>query len=266
MTLRFCNKFSIMLAISLLLPNLISAAEPKIFQKKMVGKSGFFIGASGGMNVVTPNYGDSSYTVTYVTTKTDTAIFQLGNLSGDNEFGWAAGAKVGYKAFIGQRWGINTYVDYYYSRSTGTKRGNGSAPPRDYPIRAEYHTKRETHFGSVNVDVFYNRDRLGGFIGAGIGVQGYNFDSTITTRYVGSWPNVETAKYTKTTEINEPYKSALSIPLNLGITYDLSASNQVYVSARIPLFSYHYTYSSKGFAGGLTLKNYLLQIGYIVTF
>lgn len=268
MTLRIFNKISIMLLVSLLfVVSLSHAAEPKIFQKKMVGKSGFFIGLSGGGNIITPDYNNVTYVVKYANTqRNDIAIFQLGNLSGELEFGWAAGGKVGYKVFIGQRWGINTYVDYYYSKSSATKRGNGSAPPSDYPIRAEYTVSRQTHFGSVNVDIFYNKDRLGFFLGAGMGVQGYNFDSTISTRYVGSWPNSVGNRYTTIQKVDEPYTSGLSIPLNVGLTYDLSASNQIYFGARIPLFSYHYTYKTEGFTGSSSLKNYLLQVGYMVTF
>lgn len=245
--------------------NLANALDAHpMYENSVIAKSGFFLGVSGGGSIVTPDYSNTTYTTKFPYSAN--ASFNLNNMRPQIEGGWAVGAKIGYRLFIGQSWGFKAYMDYHFSESFATKKVDGIAPPDDFPAEATYRIIRNAHLIAANFDFFYHRDRLGGFIGLGLGYQGYSFNTSINTIYSGTGQNAAFTTYNDTIRVNEPFKGTFAMPLNIGVSYDLSMSNQLSLTAKIPLLSYNYTYSNTNFNGKSSLRNYLLVVEYSYTF
>lgn len=234
---------------------------------QIIANSGIFMGFSGGGIITAPDYGNTTYSTIFPTAKPkDTAKFSLKDLNPQLEFGWAVGAKLGYRTFLGQNWGIKTYIDYYYSRSNATKRYNGYSQTKNYPVETTYKIARESHLAAINLDLFYRRDRLGASMGVGLGYQKYKFDSSTSIKYNGSYPQGLLAKYSTAAEGKESFASVLAMPLNVALTYDLTTNDQLSINAKIPLLNYSYSYSDPSFEGTISLKNYLVFVEYSYTF
>lgn len=58
-------------------------------------------------------------------------------------------------------------------------------------------------------------------------------------------------------------KGGLAVPVNLGFTYNFNDKNQLLLGAKIPVLAYDYENKDGGTA---TLRTYIVQIGYNLTF
>lgn len=188
--------------------------------------SGLFVGVNAGVPITTPSY--SGFT----------GVKDSFPTSG---IGWAVGLDVGYKQALSENYGLKYYISYNYNQSKGSK-DNGLAGKVDADINQ--------HLITANVDYYFNfTPAFGAYIGIGVGYQQY--DPTWKTGMMS---------------ISAGAKGGLAVPVNLGLTYNLNDKNQLLLGAKIPLVAYDYESKSNPMSGTATLRTYIVQIGYNLTF
>ena len=190
--------------------------------------SGLFVGVNAGVPITTPSY--SGFT-------------GLKDNFPTSGIGWAVGLDVGYKQALSENYGLKYYISYNYNQSKGSK----DNPQPFGKVNADINQ----HLITANVDYYFNfTPAFGAYIGIGVGYQQYN-------------PTWKTAGMS----ISEGAKGGLAVPVNLGFTYNFNDKNQLLLGAKIPLVAYDYeSKSNPATQGTATLRTYIVQIGYNLTF
>lgn len=189
--------------------------------------SGLFVGVNAGVPITTPSY--SGFT----------GVKDSFPTSG---IGWAVGLDVGYKQALSENYGLKYYISYNYNQSKGSK---DNAQPLG-KVNADINQ----HLITANVDYYFNfTPTFGAYIGIGVGYQQYD----PTWKVMGQ-------------NISQGAKGGLAVPVNLGLTYNLNDKNQLLLGAKIPVLAYDYESKSQTIQGTATLRTYIVQIGYNLTF
>lgn len=190
--------------------------------------SGLFVGVNAGVPITTPSYSGFA------------GVKDNFPTSG---IGWAVGLDVGYKQALSENYGLKYYISYNYNQSKGSK-------DNPQPI-GKVNADINQHLITANVDYYFNfTPAFGAYIGIGVGYQQYN----------PTWK-------TTLSNISEGAKGGLAVPVNLGFTYNFNDKNQLLLGAKIPLVAYDYeSKSNPMMSGTATLRTYIVQIGYNLTF
>nr|QGT50522.1 hypothetical protein Helico5904_1940 [uncultured Helicobacter sp.] len=192
--------------------------------------SGLFVGINAGVPITTPTYGPALQTMKSLLPTTGT--------------GWAVGLDLGYRQALSNNMGLRYYLSYNYNQSKGSK-DNGLAGKAEADINQ--------HLITANIDYWVNFTRaFGAYIGIGVGYQQYN----PTWKIGGVVPMPTEAK------------GGLAVPLNVGLTYNFNDAHQILLGAKIPLlgFDYQITQPVIGDVKAATLRTYIVQVGYNLTF
>ena len=211
-------------------------------------KSGAFVGVNVGVPITTPEY-------------------KGGLRTGSEQFpnsgvGYALGVDLGYKQMFGEgMFGLRYYVDYYFSQSFGSKTTQIAPTSLDVTIDATI----SQHLVNANIDVLFNPlSWLGVYVGIGVGYQGYNPIYTITATQDATGATVGT------TEDHQPVRGGFSLPLNVGLNFNLGESHALNVGAKIPLVGYDYSIASFMNTpipdSSVGLRSYIIKVGYSYTF
>lgn len=188
--------------------------------------SGLFVGVNAGVPITTPSYSN------FVGITPD--MFPTSG------FGWGVGLDVGYKQAFSQSSGLKYYLSYFYSQSKGSK---------DNGIMGKMEADINQHSITANVDYWLNfTQAFGAYIGIGVGYQ--QFDPTWKMGPVSIAPGS---------------KGGLAVPVNIGLTYNFNDKNQILLGAKIPVLAYDYKNEGQ-YGGTATLRTYIVQIGYNLTF
>lgn len=207
--------------------------------------SGVFLGVNAGVPITTPTYGGG--------------LAVIKQALPSNGIGYAVGVDLGYKQALSKNMGLKYYLEYNYSKSKGKKEGSSIQLINkvDANITADLLT--------LNIDYYFNPvDLFGIYVGIGVGYQSFK----PTWDYVGMGNT--------TGSVGGKTKGGLAVPLNVGVTFNISDGNQILLGAKIPLVAYDYkTEIPAVFSGGaatsmapanVKLKNYIVQVGYNYTF
>ena len=207
-------------------------------------KSGAFVGVNVGVPITTPEY-------------------KGGLRTGSEQFpnsgvGYALGVDLGYKQMFGEgMFGLRYYVDYYFSQSFGSKTTQIAPTSLDVTIDATI----SQHLVNANIDVLFNPlSWLGVYVGIGVGYQGYNPIYTITATQDATGATVGT------TEDHQPVRGGFSLPLNVGLNFNLGESHTLNVGAKLGLIKYDYVSDAGMLSGTSTLNSYIIKVGYSYTF
>lgn len=199
--------------------------------------SGFFAGINAGVPITTPSYSGA-----------------LGNIKDalpETGIGYAAGIDLGYKQAISENYGLKYYLSYNYNQSYGDKSGGGEAFVTK--VKADIQSDLIT----ANVDFWYNFTKsFGAYLGVGVGYQSFK----------PTWKPTTQAGESK---LGGSQKGGIAVPLNAGITYNFNDAHQILLGAKIPLIAYDYktdVTSPLHGEGTSTLRTYIVQIGYNLTF
>ena len=190
--------------------------------------SGLFVGVNAGVPITTPSYSNFGQAV-------QTSWFPTSG------FGWGVGLDVGYKQALSQSSGLKYYLSYFYSQSKGSK---------DNGIMGNMEADINQHLITANVDYYFSfTPAFGAYIGIGVGYQ--QFDPTWKMNPVN---------------IAVGAKGGLAVPVNLGFTYNFNDKNQLLLGAKSPVLAYDYENKDPIYGGTATLRTYIVQIGYNLTF
>ena len=210
-------------------------------------KSGAFAGVNVGVPITTPEY-------------------KGGLRTGSEQFpnsgvGYALGVDLGYKQMFGEgMFGLRYYVDYYFSQSFGSKTTQIAPTSLDVTIDATI----SQHLVNANIDVLFNPlSWLGVYVGIGVGYQGFAPVYSVTS------PNPQNPQ-PATTTTDEGVKGGFSLPLNVGLNFNLGESHTLNVGAKIPLVGYDYSIASFMNTpipdSSVGLRSYIIKVGYSYTF
>ena len=210
-------------------------------------KSGAFVGINVGVPITTPEY-------------------KGGLRTGSEQFpnsgvGYALGVDLGYKQMFGEgMFGLRYYVDYYFSQSFGSKTTQIAPTSLDVTIDATI----SQHLVNANIDVLFNPlSWLGVYVGIGVGYQGFAPVYSVTS------PNPQNPQ-PATTTTDEGVKGGFSLPLNVGLNFNLGESHALNVGAKIPLVGYDYSIASFMNTpipdSSVGLRSYIIKVGYSYTF
>ena len=210
-------------------------------------KSGAFVGVNVGVPITTPEY-------------------KGGLRTGSEQFpnsgvGYALGVDLGYKQMFGEgMFGLRYYVDYYFSQSFGSKTTQIAPTSLDVTIDATI----SQHLVNANIDVLFNPlSWLGVYVGIGVGYQGFAPVYSVTS------PNPQNPQ-PATTTTDEGVKGGFSLPLNVGLNFNLGESHTLNVGAKIPLVGYDYSIASFMNTpipdSSVGLRSYIIKVGYSYTF
>ena len=206
-------------------------------------KSGAFVGVNVGVPITTPEY-------------------KGGLRTGSEQFpnsgvGYALGVDLGYKQMFGEgMFGLRYYVDYYFSQSFGSKTTQIAPTSLDVTIDAAI----SQHLVNANIDVLFNPlSWLGVYVGIGVGYQGFAPVYSVTS------PNPQNPQ-PATTTTDEGVKGGFSLPLNVGLNFNLGESHTLNVGAKLGLIKYDYVSDAGMLSGTSTLNSYIIKVGYSYTF
>ena len=211
-------------------------------------KSGAFVGVNVGVPITTASYSG--------------AIAAMQDYLPKSGVGYALGVDLGYKQMFGEgMFGLRYYVDYYFSQSFGSKTTQIAPTSLDVTIDATI----SQHLVNANIDVLFNPlSWLGVYVGIGVGYQGYNPIYTITATQDATGATVGT------TEDHQPVRGGFSLPLNVGLNFNLGESHTLNVGAKIPLVGYDYSIASFMNTpipdSSVGLRSYIIKVGYSYTF
>lgn len=191
--------------------------------------SGLFVGVNAGVPITTPSY---------------SGFMGMKDKFPTSGIGWAVGLDVGYKQALSENYGLKYYISYNYNQSKGSK-DNGLLGG------GKFDADINQHLITANVDYYFNfTPAFGAYIGIGVGYQQYS----PTWKMAGM-------------SISEGAKGGLAVPVNLGFTYNFNDKNQLLLGAKIPVLAYDYeSKSNPATQGTATLRTYIVQIGYNLTF
>ena len=215
-------------------------------------KSGAFVGINVGVPITTASYSG--------------AIAAMQDYLPKSGVGYALGVDLGYKQMFGEgMFGLRYYVDYYFSQSFGS--GQQGFPSFDpgAGITTTIDAAISQHLVNANIDVLFNPlSWLGVYVGIGVGYQGYNPIYTITATQDATGATVGT------TEDHQPVRGGFSLPLNVGLNFNLGESHTLNVGAKIPLVGYDYSIASFMNTpipdSSVGLRSYIIKVGYSYTF
>ena len=207
-------------------------------------KSGAFVGVNVGVPITTASYSG--------------AIAAMQDYLPKSGVGYALGVDLGYKQMFGEgMFGLRYYVDYYFSQSFGSKTTQIAPTSLDVTIDATI----SQHLVNANIDVLFNPlSWLGVYVGIGVGYQGYNPIYTITATQDATGATVGT------TEDHQPVRGGFSLPLNVGLNFNLGESHTLNVGAKLGLIKYDYVSDAGMLSGTSTLNSYIIKVGYSYTF
>ena len=207
-------------------------------------KSGAFVGVNVGVPITTASYSG--------------AIAAMQDYLPKSGVGYALGVDLGYKQMFGEgMFGLRYYVDYYFSQSFGSKATQIVPTLPDVTIDATI----SQHLVNANIDVLFNPlSWLGVYVGIGVGYQGYNPIYTITATQDATGATVGT------TEDHQPVRGGFSLPLNVGLNFNLGESHTLNVGAKLGLIKYDYVSDAGMLSGTSTLNSYIIKVGYSYTF
>ena len=156
--------------------------------------------------------------------------------------------------------GLRYYVDYYFSQSFGSKTTQIAPTSLDVTIDATI----SQHLVNANIDVLFNPlSWLGVYVGIGVGYQGFAPVYSVTS------PNPQNPQ-PATTTTDEGVKGGFSLPLNVGLNFNLGESHALNVGAKIPLVGYDYSIASFMNTpipdSSVGLRSYIIKVGYSYTF
>ena len=213
-------------------------------------KSGAFVGINVGVPITTASYSG--------------AIAAIQDYLPKSGVGYALGVDLGYKQMFGEgMFGLRYYVDYYFSQSFGS--GQQGFPSFGAGITTTIDAAISQHLVNANIDVLFNPlSWLGVYVGIGVGYQGYNPIYTITATQDATGATVGT------TEDHQPVRGGFSLPLNVGLNFNLGESHALNVGAKIPLVGYDYSIASFMNTpipdSSVGLRSYIIKVGYSYTF
>lgn len=199
-------------------------------------ESGFFVGVNAGVPITTPSYSGFLSTI-------DNNLPTIG-------VGWALGVNVGYQQALSPSFGLKYYVDYNYNESYGDKKGGNFAGISK--VKADLTQQQIT----ANVDFYYNlTSAFAAYLGLGIGYQSYKPTWKPTIPFLGEM------------SFGGKQKGGLAVPLNLGVTYDITSAHSVLLGAKIPLVKYDYDTEVSlppmpAQSATSSMRTYLVQVGY----
>ena len=211
-------------------------------------KSGAFVGVNVGVPITTASYSG--------------AIAAIQDYLPKSGVGYAIGLDLGYKQMFGEGvFGLRYYVDYYFSQSFGSgQQGFPSFGP-GAGMTTTIDAAISQHLVNANIDVLFNPlSWLGVYVGIGVGYQGYNPIYTITATQDATGATVGT------TEDHQPVRGGFSLPLNVGLNFNLGESHTLNVGAKLGLIKYDYVSDAGMFSGTSTLNSYIIKVGYSYTF
>lgn len=210
-------------------------------------KSGAFVGVNVGVPITTASYSG--------------AIAASQDYFPNSGVGYALGVDLGYKQMFGEgMFGLRYYVDYYFSQSFGSKATQIVPTLPDVTIDATI----SQHLVNANIDVLFNPlSWLGVYVGIGVGYQGFAPVYSVTSL---NPQNPQPA----TTTTDEGVKGGFSLPLNVGLNFNLGESHALNVGAKIPLVGYDYSIASFMNTpipdSSVGLRSYIIKVGYSYTF
>ena len=214
-------------------------------------KSGAFVGINVGVPITTASYSG--------------AIAAMQDYLPKSGVGYALGVDLGYKQMFGEgMFGLRYYVDYYFSQSFGS--GQQGFPSFDpgAGITTTIDAAISQHLVNANIDVLFNPlSWLGVYVGIGVGYQGFAPVYSVTS------PNPQNPQ-PATTTTDEGVKGGFSLPLNVGLNFNLGESHTLNVGAKIPLVGYDYSIASFMNTpipdSSVGLRSYIIKVGYSYTF
>ena len=210
-------------------------------------KSGAFVGINVGVPITTASYSG--------------AIAAMQDYLPKSGVGYALGVDLGYKQMFGEgMFGLRYYVDYYFSQSFGS--GQQGFPSFDpgAGITTTIDAAISQHLVNANIDVLFNPlSWLGVYVGIGVGYQGFAPVYSVTS------PNPQNPQ-PATTTTDEGVKGGFSLPLNVGLNFNLGESHTLNVGAKLGLIKYDYVSDAGMLSGTSTLNSYIIKVGYSYTF
>lgn len=203
--------------------------------------SGFFAGINAGVPITTPSYSG--------------ALGNIKNALPKTGIGYAVGIDLGYKQAISENYGLKYYLSYNYNQSYGDKSGGGEALQIS-KVKADI----QSNLITANVDFWYNFTKsFGAYLGVGVGYQSFK-------------PNWKPTTPMGELKLGGSQKGGIAVPLNVGLTYNFNDAHQILLGAKIPLIAYDYKTdvalipTQPAQEGTSTLRTYIVQIGYNLTF
>ena len=208
-------------------------------------KSGAFVGVNVGVPITTASYSG--------------AIAAMQDYLPNSGVGYALGVDLGYKQMFGEgMFGLRYYVDYYFSQSFGS--GQQGFPSFGAGITTTIDAAISQHLVNANIDVLFNPlSWLGVYVGIGVGYQGFAPVYSVTS------PNPQNPQ-PATTTTDEGVKGGFSLPLNVGLNFNLGESHTLNVGAKLGLIKYDYVSDAGMLSGTSTLNSYIIKVGYSYTF
>lgn len=202
--------------------------------------SGVFLGINAGGSLITSKYGGN--------------LSEFSGAFPKDNFGYVASIDIGYKQNI-SNYGFKYYLEYSFSQVKGSKDSNLG----NNGIQESNHTttKITNDMLTFNIDYYYNIvEAFGLYAGFGVGYNRYKPNFSINS---GS------------NNIRDSIKGGLAVPINLGMTININQANQIILGAKIPTINYTYKTkildsSPKGNEGTIAFNNYIVQLGYNITF
>lgn len=197
-------------------------------------KDGIFVGANVGLPITTPTYTDGLKDAT--------------NTLPSSGIGYTLGLDIGYKQYFSSSLGLKYYANYIFSQSFGSKVSENQMKIDATIIN---------HLITANVDFFYNfTQSFGAYVGIGLGFSGYS------ANYKATIPGVDISPTLK-----GDFAGSFALPINLGVTYNINDTHAINLGAKIPILATSIKVKTDGeVAGGVDLRNYIVQVGYAYTF
>ena len=178
--------------------------------------SNMFVGANIGLPITSSVQNIQSVTNGYII---------------DPSAGWLVGAKFGYRKFLSDNFGFNTYLDYNYMRTVGF----------------ENHSTLNQQLILANLDFFYNfNSHFGIYLGLGIGA------------------NLLQPYYNAKHE-GDVTRAFFAMPFNVGFQFDIDNNNTITFGARLPRIGQTY-HSNKISNCGAEIGTYMITLGYTYHF
>lgn len=191
-----------------------------------------FVGANVGVSIT-----DS--TLTSSNLKND---FSVGSGAG-----WLIGVEVGYRHFLSDNFGFNTYLSYDYMQtfSNSGKGGTGTS----YSIN----TTLNQQLIAANFDLFYNlTDSFGVYFGLGLGATMLQPSFSISNDSLGARNQ------------SDKTRAFFALPFNAGFQFNINENHTITLGAKLPLLSQDYT--SSRISNKEEIRTYMVMLGYTYHF
>ena len=170
-----------------------------------------------------------------------------GNLNNDFHIGsgagWLIGAEIGYRHFLSNKFGFNTYVSYDYMQtfSNSGKGGTGTNYNMDTTLNQQ--------LIAANFDFFYNfTNSFGIYFGLGVGATMLQPSFAISNDSLGARNQ------------SDKTSAFFALPFNAGFQFNINENHTITFGAKIPLLSQDYT--SSRIPSKEEIRTYMVMLGY----